>query len=105
MLLLDVLGNFHVWLLATYHSTIFTDINNKCFLLLSVSCVGTEIVSAMAAAVSDCCICFDGLPRLELLVVDLVPCCFCSICPISVASYTAAYFLIAAAVKHGHPLR
>ena len=62
--------------LATYPSTLFTDINTKCVLLLSDSCVGTEITSSMADAVSDCCVCFDILPRLELLVVGWVTCCF-----------------------------
>ena len=71
MHLLDVLGNFPVWLLSTYPSTLFTDINTKCVLLLSGSFVGTEIVYAMAAVVSDCCVCFYGLPSLDLLVVDL----------------------------------
>ena len=72
--------------------------------MLSGSCVGTEIASAMDDAVSDCCVCFDDLPRLELFVVDLVPCCFCFMCPISIASSTAIYLLIAAAVKPGYPL-
>ena len=76
----------------------------KCVLLLSFSCVGKEIASAMAAAVSDCCVCCDDLPRLDLLVVDWVPCCFCFRCSISVASSTDTYFLVAAAVKPGHPL-
>ena len=105
MPLFDVLGNCPVWSLATYPSTLFTDIKTKCVLLLSGSCVGTEIASDMAAAVSDCCVCLDGLPRIELLVVDLVPCCFFFMCSISVASCTATYFLIAYAVKPGHPLR
>ena len=105
MPLLDVLGNFPVWSLSTYPSTLFTDIKTKCVLLLSGSCVGTEIASAMAVDVSDCCVCLDILPHIDLLVVDLVPCCFCFMCPISVASSTATYFLIAAAVKPGHPLR
>ena len=105
MPLLDVLGSFYVWLLATYPSTIFTDIKTKCVLLLSRSFVGTEIASAMSDAMSDCCVCFDILLRLDLLVVDWLPCCFCFMCPISVASSTAAYLLIAAAVKPGHPLR
>ena len=104
MPLLDFLGNFPVWSLATYPSTIFTDMKTKCVLLLSCSCVGKEIVSAMAAAVSDCCVCFDDLPRLDLLVVDWVPCCFCFMCPIYVASSTDTYLLIAAAVKPGNPL-
>ena len=72
--LLDILGNFPVWSLATYPSTLFTDIKTKCVLLLYGSCVGTEITSAMAADVSDFCVYLDGLPRLDLLVVDLVPC-------------------------------
>ena len=76
MPLLDVLGNFPVWSISTYPSTLFTDIKTKCVLLLSGSCVGTEVTSAMDAAVYDCCVCFDGLTRLDLLVVDLVPCCF-----------------------------
>ena len=59
----------------------------------------------MAAAVSDCGVCFDDLPRLELLVFDWEPCCFCFMCPISIASSTDTYLLIAAAVKPGHPLR
>ena len=105
MPLLDVLGNFPVWSLATYPSTLYTDINTKCVLLLSGSCVGTDIASAMTAAVSDCCVFFDGLPCLDLLVVDLVPCCFCFMCTISVAYSTAIYFLVAAAVKPGKPLR
>ena len=105
MPLLGVLVNFPVWSLATYPSTLSTDIKNKCVLLLSGSCVGTELASAMAAAVSDCFVCFDGLPRLDLLVVYWLPCCFCSMCPISVASSTATYLLIFAAVNHGHPLR
>ena len=91
MPLLDVLGNFPVWLLATYPSTLFTEVKTKSVLLLSGDCVGTEIVSAMAAAVSDCCVCIDGLPRLDLLVVYLVPCCFCFMCAISVASSTDTY--------------
>ena len=62
MPLLDILGKFPVWSLATYTSTLFTDIKTKCILLLSGSCVGTEIASAMAAAVSDCCVCLDSLP-------------------------------------------
>ena len=69
MPLLDVLGKFLVWSPATYPSTLFTDINTKCVLLLSGSCVGTDIASDMAAAVSDCCVCFDGLSCLDLLVV------------------------------------
>ena len=77
----------------------------KCVLLLSCSCVGKEIASTMAAAVSDCCVCCDDLPRLDLLVVEWVPCCFCFMCTISVASSTDTYLLIAAAVKPGHPLR
>ena len=105
MPLFDVLGNFPVWSLATYPSTLFTDIKTKCVLLLSGSCVGKEIASSVAAAVSDCCVCLDGLPRLDLLVVDLVPCFFCFMCPISVASSTATYLLIVSAVKPGHPLR
>ena len=59
----------------------------------------------MAAAVSDCCVCLDDLPRLEFVVVDWVPCCLCFMCPISVASSIDTYLLIAAAVKPGHPLR
>ena len=105
MPLLDVLGNFPVWLIATYPWTIFTDMKTKCVLLLSCYCVGKDIASAMAATVSDCCVCFDDLPRLDLLVVDWVPCCFCFMCPISVASSTDTYLLIAAAVKPGNPLR
>ena len=58
----------------------------------------------MAAAVSDCCVYLDGMPRLDLFVVDLVPCCFCFRFPISVASSTATYLLISAAVNPGHPL-
>ena len=104
MPLLDVFGKFPVWLLATYPSTLFTDIKTKCVLLLSGSCVGTEIASTMADAVSDCCVCLDGLPCLDLLVIDLVPCFFCFMCPISVASSTATYLLISAAVNPGHPL-
>ena len=77
----------------------------KCVLLLSCSFVGKEIASAMAAAVSDCCVCCDDMPRLDLFVVDWVPCCFCFMCPISVASSTDTYLLISAAVKPGHPLR
>ena len=92
-------------MIATYPSTLFTDIKTKCVLLLSGSCIGTEIASAMADAVSDCCVCFDSLPRLDLLVVDWVPCCFFFMCPISAASSTATYLLIAAAVNPGHPLR
>ena len=87
--LLDVLGNFPVWSLATYPSTFFTDINTKCVFLLSGSCVGTEIAYAMADAVSDFCVYLDGLTCLDLLVIDLVPCFFCFMCPISVASSTA----------------
>ena len=105
MHLLDVLGNFPVWLLAIYPSTLFTDMKTKWVLFLSCSCVGKEIASAMAAAVYDCCVCFYDLPHLDLLVVDWVPCCFCFMCPISVASYTDTYLLISAAVKPGHPLR
>ena len=105
MPLLDVLRNFPVWLLSTHPSTLFTGINTKCVLLLSGSCVGTDIAYAMAAAVSYCCVCFDSLPGIDLLVVDLVPCCFCFMYPISVASSTATYLLIPAAVKPGHPLR
>ena len=105
MHLLDVPGKFPVCSLATYPSTLFTDMKTKCILLLSCSWVGKEIAYAMAAAVSDCCVCFDDLPRLELLVVDWVTCCFCYMCPISVASSTDTYLLIAAAVKPGHPLR
>ena len=105
MPLLDVLGNFPVWSLATYPLTLFTDIKTKCVLLLSGYCVGTEIISDMSDAVSDCCVCFDGLPRLDFLVVDLVPCCLCFMFPISVASSTATYLLIAASVKPGHTLR
>ena len=91
MHLLDVLRNFPVWLLATYNLNLFTDMKTKCVLLLSCSFVGKEIVSTMTAAVSDCCVCFDDLPRLDLLVVDWVPCCFCFKCPISVASSTDTY--------------
>ena len=105
MPLLDVLGIFPVWSLATQPSTLFTDINTKCVLLLSCSCVGKEIASAMAAAIYYCCICCNNMPRLDLLVVDWMPCCFCFMCPISVASSTDTYLLIAAAVKPGHPLR
>ena len=76
----------------------------KCVLLLSCPCVGKDVASAMAAAVSDFYVCFDGLPCLELLVVDWLPCCFCFMCPISVASSTDTYSLIDAAVKPGHPL-
>ena len=104
MPLLDVLGNFPVWALATYTSTLFTDIKAKGVLLLSGSCVGTEIAYDMTAAVSDCCVCFDGLTRLDLLVVDLVPCCFCFMCPIPVAYSTDTYLLIDAALKPGNPL-
>ena len=56
MPLLGVLGNFPVWLLDIYPSTLFTYIKTKCVLLLSVSCVGTEIESDIAAAVSDFCV-------------------------------------------------
>ena len=77
----------------------------KCVLLLSCSCVGKEIKSAMTAAVSDFCVCCDDLPSLDLFVVDWVPFCFYFMCPISVASSTDTYLLIAAAVKPGHPLR
>ena len=105
MPLLDILGNFPVWSLATYPPTLFTDMKTKFVFLLSYSCVGKEIVSAMASAVSDCCVFFYDLPRLDLLVVGWVPCCFCFMCPISVASSTYTYFLISAAVKPGHPLR
>ena len=105
MPLLDVPGNFPVCSLATYPSTLFTDMKTKCVVLLSCSCVGKEIASDMAAAVSGCCVCFDGLPCLGLLVVDWVPCCFCFICPISVASSTDKYLMIAADAKPGHPLR
>ena len=59
----------------------------------------------MAAVVSDCCVCCDDLHRLDLFVVYWVPCCFCFTCPISVASSTGSYLLIAADVKPGHPLR
>ena len=104
MPLLDALGKFPVWSLATYPSTLFTDMNTKCVLLLSCSCVGKEIASAMAAAVSDCCVCFDDLPCLDLLVVYWVPCCFCFMCPISVACYIDTDLIIAADVKPGHPL-
>ena len=103
MPLLDVLGNFPVWSIATYPSTLFTDMKTKCVLLLSFYCGGNEIASAMAATVSDCCVCFDDLPRLDLLVIDWVPCCFCLMCPISVASSTDTYLLISAAVNPGHP--
>ena len=102
---LDFLGNFSVWSLATYPSNIFTEIKTKFVLMLSGSCVGTEIASAMAAAVSDCCVDFYDLPRLALLVVDWVPCCFCFMFPISVAYSTVTYLLIYTAVKPGHPLR
>ena len=106
MPLLDVLGNLPVWSLAAYPSTLFTDIKTQCvFFLLSGSCVGTKIESAISDAVSDCCVCFDILPRLELLVVGWVTCCFYFMCPISIASSTDTYLLIAAAVKPGHPLR
>ena len=77
----------------------------KCVMLLYCSCVGKEIASATAAAVSDCCVCSDYLPCLDLLVVDWVPCCFCFMCLISVASSTDKYLLIASDVKPGHPLR
>ena len=77
----------------------------KCVLLLSCSCVGKEIASAMAVAVSDCCICCDGLPRIDLCVVDCIPCCFLFTCTVSVEPFTDTYLLIAAAVKPGHPLR
>ena len=76
-----------------------------CFVVVSCSCVSKEIVSAMAAAVSDCCVCFDDLPRLEFLVLDWVTCFFCFMCPISVASSSDTSLLIDAAVKPGHPLR
>ena len=76
-----------------------------CFVVVSCSCVSKEIVSAMAAAVSDCCVCLDDLPRLDLVVVEWVPCCFCFMWPISVASSTDTYLLIVAAVNPGHPLR
>ena len=56
--LLDVIGKFPVWSLATYPPTLFTDMKTKCVFLLSYSCVGKEIVSAMASAVSDCCVFF-----------------------------------------------
>ena len=78
--------------------------NTKCVLLLSCSCVGKEIASAMAATVSDFCVCCDDLPRLDLFVVDWVSCCFCFMCPISVESSTYTYLLIAAAVKPWNPL-
>ena len=74
MPLLEILGNFPVCSLATYPSTLFTDMKTKCVLLLSGSCVGKEIASAMAAAVSDCCVCCDDLNRFDLFVVDWVPC-------------------------------
>ena len=105
MPLLENLGNFPVWLITTQPLTLFTDMKTKCVLLLSCSCVGKEIASAMAAAVSDCCVCCDDLPRLDLFVVDCVPCCLCFMCPIFVASSTDTYLLIAAAIKPGHPLR
>ena len=73
MPLLEILGNLPVWSLATYPLTLFTDMKTKFVLLLSCSCVGKDIASAMAAAVSDCWVCCDGLPRLDLFVVDWVP--------------------------------
>ena len=59
----------------------------------------------MAAAVSDCYVCCDDLPRIDLFVVDWVPYCFCFMCPISVASSTDTYLLISVAVEPGNPLR
>ena len=58
----------------------------------------------MSDAVSDFCVFFDDLPRLDLLVVDWVTCCFCYMCPISVASSTDTYVLVAADIKPEHPL-
>ena len=73
MPLLDIFGNFSVWLLSTQPLTLFNDTKTKRVMLLSFSCVGKEIASAMDAAVSDCFACCDDMPRLDLYVVDYVP--------------------------------
>ena len=69
----DILGNFPVWLLALNYSSFCTNIKPFFFLLFG-SWVGTEIASCIASVLSNYCIIFASFPRLDFIVVDLVPC-------------------------------
>ena len=77
MPLFDILGNFPVWSLEMNPSGLYTDIKTIFVFLFLSYWVGTEISSCIASVLSDCCVLLAGCPRLDFMVVDLVPCCVC----------------------------
>ena len=75
--LLDILGKFPVWSLAIYPSRLYTNSKTIFVLYFLGSWVGTAIAPCIASVLSDCCVILSGSPRLDFMVVDLVPCCVC----------------------------